>query len=58
MYGVSPLRRGSDETVSDVQYPAAYQHIEPYKSESSRAAIIAGIQGGFSILIVGESLYG
>jgi len=39
-------------------YVWAYQHIEPYKSESSRAAIIAGIQGGFSILIVGESLYG
>ena len=43
---------------SDAQCPAAHQHVEPYKSESSHVAIIAGIQAGFSILIVGESVYG
>jgi len=39
-------------------YVWAHQHLEPYKSESPRAAIIAGIQGGFCALIVGESVYG
>jgi len=58
MYGVSPLQRASDETVFDIQCPAAYQHVEPYKSEGHRAIIVAGIQGGFCALIVGESLYG
>ena len=53
-----PLRRASDEAVSDIQCPVAHQRTEPYKSEDSRAAIIAGIQGGLCALIVGESLYG
>lgn len=39
-------------------YLWAHQHIEPYKSESSRAAIIAGTQGGLCTLIVAESVYG
>ena len=51
-------RRTSGGTVSDVRRLAAYQHIEPYKSERPRAAIIAGIQGGLCALIVAESIYG
>jgi len=39
-------------------YVWAYRHIEPYKSQQPRAAIIAGIQGGLCSLIVGESIYG
>lgn len=46
------------EAVSDVQCLAAYRHIEPYKSEHSRAVIVAGTQGGLCALIVGESIYG
>jgi len=39
-------------------YVWAYRHVEPYKSQQSRAAIIAGVQGGLCSLIVGESIYG
>jgi hypothetical protein len=48
----------SHESFSNVQSFAAYQHVEPYKSEHARAAIIAGTQGGLCTLIVGESIYG
>ncbi|KAF9652736.1 hypothetical protein BDM02DRAFT_3183420 [Thelephora ganbajun] len=39
-------------------YLWAYQHVQPYKSEHRRAAIIAGAQGALCALIVGESAYG
>jgi len=39
-------------------YLWAYLHIEPYKSENSRAAIIAGTEGALCTLVVCESVYG
>lgn len=39
-------------------YLWAYLHIEPYKSENPRAAIIAGTQGGLCTLVFCESAYG
>lgn len=39
-------------------YLWAYMHIEPYKSENSRVAIIAAVEGGLCTLIFCESVYG
>jgi len=56
VWGVSSPTSFYWKTVSDIF--AAYRHIEPYKSQHPRAAIIAGLQGSFCSFIVCESIYG